>query len=331
MLQHKIPLLLLKGCQDINIEKQVITPSVVRISDKAEDKSREQGDLLKIKGFITNVNNIPKLKKLYLSISFNYSTEYKIPFSFLLNYNNNVTKISNYERKEESDLYKILSYYYENENYDNYFIGFPHDVLLTHKIPLIALQFSPFKVSIKGLNENMIVDMVLDTYVLDVHKRKEVATTDKTYNIKSIYDFKINLTCSAYEPYSFCDYESIIIPQFLTQGIIIKFPKRKIISILITINDTIKCLDYDNNLINIYGEDIGKNLSYFGFNIEEKFTSNNLIGCINMSILDKVNVKIRILNNDEEPTLSGNEPLEIYTVGWNEIKYKSGLCGFTYA
>ena len=49
-----------------------------------------------------------------------------------------------------------------------------------------------------------------------------------------------------------------------------------------------------------------------------------------MSILDKVNVKIRILNNDEEPKLEGNNPLEIYTVAWNEIKYKSGLCGFTF-
>jgi len=312
---NKIRLLLLKGCQDMNIEKQVITPSVVRISDKAEDKFREQGDLLKIKGFITNVNNIPKLKKLYLSIEFGYTTTYKIPFSFLLNYNNNKTKISNYE----------------SEEYDNYFIGFPQDVLLTHKIPLIALLFSPFTVSIKGLDENAIVDMVLDTYVLDVDRRKKVATTDKTYNIKSINDFKINLTGSVYEPYNFCDYESIINPQFLTQGIIIKFPKRKILSILITFNDTIKCLDYDNNLINIYGEDIGENLSYFGFNIEENFISNNLIGCINMSILDMVNVKIRILNNDEEPTLSGNDPLEIYTVSWNEIKYKSGLCGFTFA
>jgi hypothetical protein len=318
---HKIPLLLLKGCQDMNIEKQVITPSVVRISDKREDKCREQGDLIKIKGFITNVNNIPKLKKLYLSIEFNYGTDYKIPFSFLLNYNNNVTKISNYE-SIEFDHYNFLSHY---------FIGFPQDLLLTHKIPLIALQFSAFTVSIKGLDENTVVDMVLDTYVLDNVRRKEVATTDKTYNIKSIYDFKINLTGSAYEPYSFCDYESIIKPQFLTQGIIIKFPKQKIISILITLNDTIKCLDYDTNLINIYGEDIGENLSYFGFNIEEKFTSDNLIGCINMSILDKVNVKIRILNNDEEPQLSGNDPLEIYTVSWNEIKYISGLCGFTFA
>ena len=74
-------------------------------------------------------------------------------------------------------------------------------------------------------------------------------------------------------------------------GIIINYPKNKIISLLITLNNTIKCLDYDNNLINIYGEDIGENLSYFGFNIEENFTSNNLIGCINISILDKVNVK----------------------------------------
>jgi hypothetical protein len=306
---NKIHLLLLKGCQDINIEKQVITPSVVRISDKTKDKFSEQGDLLKIKGFITNVNNISKLKKLYLSIAF--GAVYKIPFSFLLNYNNNVTKMNNYES-------------------DNYFIGFPQDLLLTHKIPLISLQFSPLMVSIEGLDENTIVDMVLDTYVLDVDKRKEVATTNKTYNIKSIYDFKIILMGSAYEPYSFCDYESIIEPQFLTQGIIIKFPKQKIISILITLNDTIECLDYDNNLINIYGENIGENLSYFGFNIEEKFTSNNLIGCINMSILDKVNVKIRILNNDEKPKLEGNNPLEIYTVAWNEIKYKSGLCGFTF-
>ena len=39
---HKIQLLSLKGCQDMNIEKQVITPSVVRISDKTEDKFSEQ-------------------------------------------------------------------------------------------------------------------------------------------------------------------------------------------------------------------------------------------------------------------------------------------------
>jgi len=304
---HKIPLLLLKKAyQDMNIEKQVITPSIVRITGKEEDKFREQCDLIKIKGFITNFKNINKLKELYLTIGFNYSDTYKIPFSFLLD-NNDV-------KKNEED-----------EDYD-YFIKFPHDLLLTHKIPLISFQFSSLTIFIKGLDEKIIVDMVLDTYILDVDKRIEVATMEKTYNIKGIYDFKIDLI--KYEPYCFCDYESEIIPNFLTQGIIIKFPKHKIISILINLNNTIKCLDYNNNLINIYGEDIGENLSYFGFNIEEKFTSNNLIGCINMSILDKVNIKIRISNIYDDN--DNNKSLLIYTVGWNEIKYKMGLCGITY-
>ena len=174
--------------------------------------------------------------------------------------------------------------------------------------------------------------MILDTYILDVDKRKETAIIEKVYNIKIIKEFKINLINSTYknEPYTFCNYESDITPDFLTQGIIINYPKNKIVNLLITLNDTIKCLDYDNNLINIYGEDIGENLSYFGFNIEEKFASNNLIGCINMSILDKVNVKITMLNNNEEPMLVENEDLIIYMSSWNEVKYKMGLCGITY-
>jgi len=49
-----------------------------------------------------------------------------------------------------------------------------------------------------------------------------------------------------------------------------------------------------------------------------------------MSILDKVNIKIKMLNNDEEPMLVVNEDLTIYMLSWNEIKYKMGLCGFTF-
>ena len=54
---HKIQLLLLKGYQDMNIEKQVITPSIVRISNKEKNNFIEH-DLIKIKGFITNFKNI---------------------------------------------------------------------------------------------------------------------------------------------------------------------------------------------------------------------------------------------------------------------------------
>ena len=316
-MKHKIQLLLLKGCQDKNIEKQVITPSVVRLSNKEQNNFREQGDLMKIRGFITNFQNIDKLKKLDLTIMFGHDT-YNIPFSFLLKYNNNLRK----------NFFKN----YECEISDDYFIEFPHDILLKHKIPLISLTFSSFTIFIKELDENMIVDMVLDTYILDVDTRKEAAIIEKMYNIKSVQEFKIHLMGSTYknEPCTLCIYESDITPKFLTQGIIINYPKHKIVNLLITLNDTIKCLDYDHNLINIYGEDIGDNLSYFGFNIEENFISNNQIGCINMSILNKVNVKIKMLNNDEEPILVEHKPLIMYTIAWNIINYKMGLCGIIY-
>jgi len=104
---------------------------------------------------------------------FGYDT-YNIPFSFLLKYNNNLIK----------QFFKN----YECEISDNYFIEFPHDILLKHKIPLISLTFSSFTILIKELDENMIVDMVLNTYILDVDKRKEVAITEKIYNIKSVQE-----------------------------------------------------------------------------------------------------------------------------------------------
>lgn len=318
MLSSKISLLVLKGVQDKNIENQIITPSIVRIFNKEQNNFRDQGDLMKIKGFITNLENIHKLKKLNLMIMFGDSS-YIIPFSFLLTYNNNLREIYNYECKDS-----------------NYFIEFPHDILLTHKIPLISMEFSSFTVKIEGLDENMFVDMVLDTYILDIDRRKEVVITENIYNIKIIKEFKIHFIGTDNEPDSFCNYESEITPNFLTQGIIINYPKNKIVSLLITLDNTIKYLDYNNNLINIYGEDIGENLSYFGFNINENFKSNNLIGCVNMSILDKVNVKIKLVDNklDWSNTPSYlqtlNNDLTIYMVLWNEIKYKMGLCGITY-
>jgi hypothetical protein len=211
---------LLKGCQDKDIEKQVITPSVVRLSNKEQNNFREQGDLMKIRGFITNLQNIDKLKKLDLTIMFGHDT-YNIPFSFLIKYNN---------------LRKNCFKNYECEISDDYFIEFPHDILLKHKIPLISLTFSSFTIFIKELDENMIVDMVLDTYILDVDTRKEAAIIEKMYNIKSVQEFKIHLMGSTYknEPCTLCIYESDITPKFLTQGIIINYPKHKIVNLLIT-------------------------------------------------------------------------------------------------
>lgn len=316
-MQSKIQLLLLKGLQDKDIEKQVITPSVIRLSNKKQNNFKEHGDLIKIKGFITDFSNIDKLEKLNLTIWFG-DYNYIIPFSFLLKYNNN----------------SLINKLKINSN-DGYFIEFPHDILLKHKIPLISLTYWPFTISIEELDENIIVDMVLDTYILDVDARKEAAITDKMYNIKSIQEFKIQSAGNSInELYKFYEYSSDIRPELLTQGIIINYPKNQIHKLLIIFNNTIKCLDYDDKLINIYGEDIGENLTYFGFNIEENFISNNQIGCINMSIIDKVNVnvEIKILRTDEEIIPVDNEQyVKMYTISSNIINYKMGFCGRLYA
>lgn len=305
-MSNKSQLLLLKGCQNKNIEKQVITPSVIRITDN--DVYSNFGDLMKIKGFITNFEKIDKLKELDLTITFGTDT-YTIPFSDIMKNNTDIIKINNYGVENS------------NEDNDNAFIEFPHDLLLTHKIPLICFTFSKFTVSIKELDDDMTVYMVCDTYILDVEKREEIVRTNAVYNVKNIQEFKLKWESNTWtyrQHHCFNTFESVIDANFLTQGIIIKSPKNKVLQLKITLNDTIKCLEYDNNLINIYGEDIGDNLSYFGFNVEAKFNSNNQVGCINMSVIDKVNVKVRLLTFDLEP-------ISIYTVSWNEIQYKDGL------
>jgi len=298
-MSNKNQLLLLNGK---DIEKQVITPSVIRITDNAV-YANIFGDLMKIKGFITNFAKIDKLKELDFTITFGTDT-YTIPFSDIMKDNNNLIKIYNYGIENS------------NEDYDNAFIQFPHDLLLTYKIPLIFLTLNSLTtVSIKGLDDDMTVDMVCDTYILDVEKREEMARTNA---LKNIQEFKLKWESNTWtyrQHHCFNTFESIIDAKFLTQGIIIKSPKNKVLQLKITLNDTIKCLEYDNNLINIYGEDIGDNLSYFGFNIETKFNSNNQVGCINMSVIDKVNVTVRLLTFD-------SEPITIYTVSWNEIQYK---------
>ena len=115
-MQSKIQLLLLKGPQDKDIEKQVITPSVIRLSNKKQNNFKEHGDLIKIKGFITDFSNIDKLEKLNLTIGFG-DYNYKIPFSFLLKYNNNNSLINKLK------INSCSGYFID------YFIEFPHDIL----------------------------------------------------------------------------------------------------------------------------------------------------------------------------------------------------------
>ena len=78
----------------------------------------------------------------------------------------------------------------------------------------------------------------------------------------------------------------------------------------------------------MYGFEIGneKKLTYFGFNLEEDFKSNNFVGCVNMSRLENIKIIIELLDNERDNT----NDLIIYSICWNHIPYIQGMCGFKY-
>ena len=143
-------------------------------------------------------------------------------------------------------------------------------------------------------------------------------TTVCNYNIRNIQKYELNHHIGDNK------YESYIEPDFLNQGIFINALKKDIYQVKITLtksNEDMTALDYNLDLVNIYGEELN-NFTYFGFNVNENLKSTNLIGCLNLSTVDKVKVSV-IINDD-------NKTLDIYMPNWNVLTYNQGLCGIRY-
>jgi hypothetical protein len=307
---------LISGVQDNNIKKRIISPFIINIPKRGDKLSQinfnEYGDLLKIKGFIIKKKDLYSLNDKNINIHFGSSSNYIIPFSFLLSMN--------------------------TINYDNdtYFIDFPHDYLLNHYIPL--KQYSIFTLEIINIKD-LDVKLVIESTFLDSDERKLFRENKALYNFRYIKKFELYLIGSGDQPNNINIYESKINPKFLCQGIIIDCSKKFIDKFTVICDfrdEQIIIKDYNKFLIELYGIEIGKNhedsnekkLTYFGFNLEEDFKSNNLVGCVNMSKLDNVKIIINLLEN--ENYCDKTTDLIIYLITWNEIKYVDGLCGFTY-
>ena len=296
---------LISGCQDKDIKKRIISPFIINIPKRGDESSQinfiEYGDLIKIKGFIIKKNDLYSLNDKKIIIQFG-SSDYIIPFSFLSTMNT-----INYDD-------------------DTYFINFPHDYLLNHYIPIIYLKFSPFTLKIQDI-QFLDVKLVIESTFLDIDERKLFATNDKLYNFRCIERFELYLIGHG----NVNIYESNIELKFLCQGIIIDCSKKFINKFTVICDfgdEKIIIKDYNKFLIELYGFEISneKKLTYFGFNLEEDFTSNNLVGCVNMSRLDNVKIIIELLENEHDKT----NDLIIYSICWNTITYNSGLCGFKY-
>jgi hypothetical protein len=86
---------------------------------------------------------------------------------------------------------------------------------------------------------------------------------------------------------------------FKSQGIVIELPKKNITNIIIKLqqyswNSKIyDLINYDNDLINIYGESLSDSLTYFSFNSIENLNTGNLNNSIDFSHLyiNEINIE----------------------------------------
>ena len=273
------------------------------------------GDLLKIRGFIVNRNKIEKLMNETLEFSFGQESCIQIPFSFLI-------------RSEK----KYMTFFKRDDEI-YCFINFPHDYFFNHKIPMIKLKHSDFSVKVTNQTCDYNIKIALDKYFLDEKEKTKYNSeldVEFCHNIRNIQHFKIPLDVIENNLYI---YRTDIDANLLTQGLFIVkddgFFRTELCEINIKFNNNITFLNYDVNLLNVYNEELGK-LIYYGFNIDEKHDSTNLVGCLNLSKVKNITITIIKKNLDENLNESPDEWLDIYMPNWNTLSYKQGLAGVKY-
>jgi len=311
-----------KGVQDkLMIPKQQITqPEIITMSFNKQINLKGS-DLLNIKGFIVNKNNIDNLKNTYIEFTDDFNKLFRIPFSFLIY--SNTSNVSDFNRN--------------NEIYS--FIDFHHDYFFNHKLLIVKMVYNTLNVCLTSNDikdiKDFNIEIVIEKTYLEITERNEyllysdptkldpINLEKNSYNIRNIQHFNIPL-CGLSENVHI--YKTNIDATLLNQGLfIIKDNNHQIINIKISLDDTCTVLDYDDNLLNIYNETVG-NLIYYGFNVNEKYNSNNLIGCINMSIYNKITVIIKLKSIKETPDTC----LDIYMPQWNTLIYNKGLFNIRY-
>ena len=299
----------LKGVQDYEMipNQQLTSPEIIKIPFN-KLLNLKYGDLLKIKGFIINKNNIQKLMNESFEISFG-GTYFKIPFSFLI----------------LSDKNNII--YFDKNHEDYCFIDFPHYYFFNHNISILQLTYSTF--DIKIINTIYYdVEIVIDKYFLDNKEKTKISLNLEpiSYNIRNIQHFKIPYTLENQEKNLYV-YKTNIDASLLNQGLfIVKDYQHQIQNITITLDKKLTVFNYDVALLNIYSENVNQ-LIYYGFNINEKYNSTNVVGCLNLSLYDNIEITIKLKLLKDTP----DTYLDIYMPNWNILMYKQGLFGIKYS
>jgi hypothetical protein len=298
-----------RGVQDVAMipNQQITSPEIILLPFN-RSLSLRHGDLMKIKGFIVNRNKIEKLMDEHLEFSFGHDEALRVPFSFLI-------------RSDKNGMT-----FFKRDDVIYCFINFPHDYFFNHKIPMIKLKYIDFNVKVTNQTSDYNVEIVLDKYFLDEKEKIKYNSeldVEFCHNIRNIQYFKIPLSKIENNLYT---YKTDVEASLLTQGLFIVkdnvFFRTEFYNVTIKLNNNVSALNYDVNLLNIYNEDVVK-LIYYGFNIDEKHDSTNVVGCLNLSRVDNVTITIEIKLFDE----NHDEYLDIYMPNWNILMYKQGLAG----
>lgn len=241
-------------------------------------------NIINIKGFYIDNNELSKFYNEYLNIKFFGICVLTIPFSYLIELNKN---------KSNSNFI-----HFSNEFF---FIEFNNYLFTELKFELLN--------RISGFSESFIIcnefQSKPSTIINDCKSYKKLIREIKTYEALVFYDkssFIFNLDLNT----------KISKNNYLIQGVIVNINKIYIKNFkvkLIHINNTISIpIDYDKYLIEAYNEEISPTLTYFGFNSFEKYNTKNTEGSIDLSnikhmqiiidtvFIDKTEVQLFILN-----------------------------------
>lgn len=326
--KNSISLLNIKGIPDKNLSQEITRPIIMEIPKYYPYKpiDFDRCDTIKIKGLILDKTKIDELVYNYkhLEILFGSQSYYKIPFHFLINSMKNIDET-------------------------NCFIEFPHDYLFGHLIQIFNMKYHKLEIKIgnDSVNRNFDVLIVLEAGVFNKNNticnlidikniQKDIRNNlPNMSNVTKVFDSHIEtieFNIRNIQPFELLKttdntFENYVEPDFLTQGILIDASIKNICGVKIiilnnTTNGIIEALDYNFNLINIYGEQVGQ-FTYLGFNPNENFTSTNLVGCINMSRVDKVRIIVYTYNCGEK--------LIVYMPNWNTLAYSHGLVAIRYS
>jgi hypothetical protein len=250
-------------------------------------------DLLKNEFFILEFKNNKNIR------------DYKIPFSFLIAMNNLI------------------------EINDKYFINFNHDYFYGPHFPIVHFNSLTMELSCE-ISNNINVEIIFEYTLLEIEPRKKILWI-KHQIIKQIYFTTLQFNNNCYENNNF-------ILRYVNAGLLINLPKNMIESIdlkFYLINNDTKTfydiLNYNSELISIYGEEINSTMTYFSFACADKFNDYRKYGInqsiykvsffdeleyngVNFNKTDGVSLKIHVKNNL-------NDKLIVYFPYYTMINY----------